>query len=72
VRVVVGGKDGLQVTNRRFHEKLETLGIAHEFHVVPDAPHSPNPVYEGLGDKNWAFYRAALARVAGTPEKANR
>ncbi len=64
VRVAVGGKDGLATTNTRFHELLDKLKIEHDFDIVPDAPHSPNPVYEGLGDKNWAFWRKALARVS--------
>jgi acetyl esterase/lipase len=64
IRVVVGGKDQLQGVNTRYHELLDQLGLKHEFEVVPDAIHSPNPVYDGLGDKNWAFYRTAFARVA--------
>jgi enterochelin esterase-like enzyme len=65
VRIAVGGKDGLVGANTRFHELLERLKIEHDFDVVPDAPHSPNPVYDGLGDKNWSFWRKALARVGG-------
>jgi enterochelin esterase-like enzyme len=65
VRIAVGGKDGLATTNTRYHEHLEKLKIEHDFDIVPDAPHSPNPVYEGLGDKNWEFWRKALARVSG-------
>jgi enterochelin esterase-like enzyme len=63
VRIAVGGKDGLAGANTRFHELLEKLKIEHDFDVVPDANHSPNPVYEGLGEKNWAFWRKALQRV---------
>lgn len=63
VRIAVGGKDGLVGANTRYHELLEKLGIAHDFDIVTDAPHSPNPVYEGLGEKNWTFWRKALARV---------
>ncbi|MSU50363.1 MAG: esterase family protein [Opitutus sp.] len=62
IRVVVGGKDGLKETNTKYHELLDRLGLAHEFHVIADAIHSPNPLYDGLGDQNWSFYRAALAR----------
>lgn len=65
VRVVVGAKDGLLATNRRFHEKLTALGLAHEFREIPDAPHTPNPLYAGLGDDNWKFYTAAFARATG-------
>ncbi len=65
VRIAVGGKDGLVGANTRYHELLDKLKIEHDFDIVPDAPHSPNPVYEGLGDKNWVFWRKALARVSG-------
>jgi endo-1,4-beta-xylanase len=65
IRVVVGDQDGLLGTNRQFHEKLDALGLRHEFHVVPEASHSPNPLYDGLGEKNWTFYRAAWARATG-------
>lgn len=60
VRIAVGGKDGLVGANTHYHELLEKLKIEHDFDIVPDAAHSPNPVYEGLGDKNWAFWRKAL------------
>jgi hypothetical protein len=59
----VGGRDGLKETNTRFHEKLDALGIRHEFHVIPDAIHSPNPLYDGLADENWKFFSAAFART---------
>ena len=62
IRVAVGDKDGLKETNRKYHELLEKLGLAHEFHVVPDAGHSPNPIYDGLDDQNWSFFRASFAR----------
>jgi dienelactone hydrolase len=58
---VVGEKDGLKATNERYHELLQRLGLKHEFHVIPEAIHSPNPLYDGLGDKNWEFLKAALA-----------
>jgi endo-1,4-beta-xylanase len=67
VRVVVGGNDGLKETNTKFHELLTKLGVRHEFHVIADAGHSPNPLYDGLGDENWSFYRAALARENVAP-----
>lgn len=60
IRIAVGGKDRLAAANTRYHELLTKLGIAHAFDVVPDAIHSPNPVYDGLGDRNWDFYRKAF------------
>ncbi|HEY6167225.1 MAG TPA: alpha/beta hydrolase-fold protein, partial [Verrucomicrobiae bacterium] len=67
IRVAVGGKDGLQGTNTKYDELLDKLNLTHDFDVVADAIHSPNPVYEGLGDKNWDFYKRAFAQVA-TPK----
>jgi acetyl esterase/lipase len=60
VRIVVGGKDGLVTTNRAYHALLTGLKIDHEFHVIEDAAHAHPPLYNGLGEKNWEFYRRAL------------
>lgn len=57
---IVTGTTGLSGANTRFHELLVRLGVEHEFHVLPGVPHSPNPIYEGLGDKNWPFYARAF------------
>jgi enterochelin esterase-like enzyme len=59
IRIVTGSK-GLTGTNTKFHELLDRLKLAHEFDVIGNAPHSPNPLYEGLGDKNWRFYATAF------------
>jgi enterochelin esterase-like enzyme len=67
MRIAVGGNDPLQSKNVEFHELLDRLKIEHEFIVIEGAPHSPTPVYAGLGDKNWAFY----AKVFGS-EKTTR
>lgn len=72
VRVVVGGADGLKETNTKFHQKLDSLGIAHEFHIIPDAPHSPNPLYDGLGEANWKFWSASLARTNIAPAEPKK
>lgn len=60
---IVTRTTGLAGANERFHEQLEGLGVPHEFHKIPDAPHSPNPLYAGLGDKNWEFYKKAFSRA---------
>ncbi|MBM3852459.1 MAG: hypothetical protein FJ399_04815 [Verrucomicrobia bacterium] len=51
---------GLGGANEKFHELLDRLGLEHEFYKIPGAPHSPNPLYEGLGDRNWPFYVKAF------------
>lgn len=63
VRVAVGGKDNLLEKNTAYHELLTKLKIEHEFDVVPDAVHNPGQVYDGLGDKTWAFYTKAFAQA---------
>lgn len=57
---------GLAGANEKFHELLDQLGLEHEFYKIPDAPHSPNPLYAGLGERNWPFYFKAFqgARAA--------
>jgi endo-1,4-beta-xylanase len=57
---IVTRTTGLSGTNQKFHEHLERLGLANEFTMIPDAPHSPNPLYDGLGERNWPFYREAF------------
>lgn len=63
VRVAVGGKDNLLEKNTAYHKLLTKLKIAHEFDVIPDAAHNPDQVYDGLGDKTWAFYTKAFAQA---------
>ena len=60
VRITVGSKDPLQRKNREFHELLDRLGIVHGFSVIEGAPHAPAPLYAGLGERNWEFYRTAF------------
>lgn len=63
VRIAVGEKDPLKVANTSLHECLLKHDIKHEFDIVPNAAHSPGPVYQGLGEKNWAFYQAAFGQL---------
>jgi enterochelin esterase-like enzyme len=63
---IVTGSTGLSGGNKRFHEHLEQLGIANEFTTLPDVPHSPNPFYEALSDRNWTFYREAFQAALAT------
>ena len=57
---IVTRTTGLTGANEKFHELLSSLGLEHEFYKIPDAPHSPNPIYEGLGERNWPFYVKAF------------
>jgi hypothetical protein len=57
VRLAVGP---LVAGNRSFHEQLEKLNIVHDYDLF-DVSHNHGEVYDGLGDKNWEFYRRAFA-----------
>jgi len=59
VRQAVGTRDFSRYLSQRFHEHLQSLGIAHDFHVVPDVGHDTPALLAGL--PNAAFYRKALA-----------
>jgi endo-1,4-beta-xylanase len=58
---IVTRTTGLSGANQKYHEHLDRLGLANEFYMIPEAAHSPNPLYDGLGDRNWPFYRKAFA-----------
>jgi S-formylglutathione hydrolase FrmB len=60
VRVVIGDRDETYENNRAFHEHLGALGIPHEWIVLPGVGHNPMAVLQALGDRHWAFYRAAF------------
>jgi enterochelin esterase-like enzyme len=63
IRVVVGDQDELYAHNLAFHEYLTSLEIPHDWMVVAGAGHNPLAVLLALGERNWAFYDAALAKA---------
>ena len=65
IRLWIGGADleWRRERNANFHWLLERLAIAHEYRVIPGVAHAFMPLYEKMGDANWAFYQRALARV---------
>ncbi|MFM7161754.1 MAG: alpha/beta hydrolase, partial [Planctomycetaceae bacterium] len=66
IRQAVGSRDFSLTLNRRFHDRLESLRIAHEFTVVEGVAHDTPTLLAGL--KNAQFYRQALAT---RPQPAN-
>ncbi len=60
VRMVIGSRDETFANNKAFHQYLETLGIPHEWIVLDKVGHSAEAVLRALGDRQWAFYRAAF------------
>lgn len=63
VRIAVGEADGLLGGNTTFHQLLDSLGIAHGFTTHPGVIHSPNPIYDALGEANWPFYTEAFGNA---------
>lgn len=60
VRMVIGSRDETYANNREFHEYLQRLGIPHEWIVLEGVGHDPMATVNALGDRHWAFYRAAF------------
>jgi enterochelin esterase-like enzyme len=65
VRMVIGSRDETFANNQEFHELLNRVGIPHEWIVLDGVRHNALEVLAALGDRHWAFYRAAFA--AGRP-----
>ena len=61
LRLVIGDRDETFGNNQDFHAYLEGLGIPHDWIVLPGVGHDPLQVLTALGDRHWAFYRAAFA-----------
>lgn len=57
LRLVIGELDEMLEINQTFHEHMTSLGIPHDFHVIPDVGHLTMPLFEGLGDELWDFYQ---------------
>jgi enterochelin esterase-like enzyme len=48
IRMAVGDNDALCGRNRRYHELLKDLNIAHEFTILPGVGHDPEAIYAAL------------------------
>jgi enterochelin esterase-like enzyme len=57
VRFAVGA---LVAGNKSFHEQLTKLDIVHDYDAF-EIGHNQGAIYDSLGDKNWEFYKRALA-----------
>jgi len=60
VRQVVGERDFTVALNRDFDAQLTRLKIPHAFVVLPKVSHDALAIFDALGEKNWAFYRAVF------------
>jgi S-formylglutathione hydrolase FrmB len=59
-RQVVGSLDFTLPANEEFRAHVGRLGIAQEYTLVPNVAHDTMALLEGLGERNWAFYRAVF------------
>jgi len=66
IRQAVGSRDFTLDLNRRFHDRLESLKIPHEFTVVEGVAHDTPTLLAGL--KNARFYQQALTPRASPPK----
>ncbi len=64
IRQAIGDRDETFENNRAFHERMQSLGVAHKWSVIPGVGHDPMRLIRALGDDFWAFHRAAFARAA--------
>jgi enterochelin esterase-like enzyme len=60
VRMVIGSRDETYANNAAFHEHLARLAIPHDWIVLAGIGHDPMATLRALGDRHWAFYRAAF------------
>ena len=61
IRQAVGSRDDTGELNRRFHERMTELAIAHDYREVPDVGHDARAVLTALLATDGDFYRRALA-----------
>jgi enterochelin esterase-like enzyme len=60
IRHAVGNSDDTLELNAKFHERMESLKVPHEFAELPEVTHDAKAVLDALGERNGKFYRRAL------------
>lgn len=61
LRILIGEEDFTLPANRAFSDHFRSLGIAHDWAVLPKVGHDALALLRTQGEANWAFYRAALS-----------
>ena len=59
-RQVVGALDFTLPANDDFRAHLTRLAIGHEYTLVPNVGHDTMALFDALGDRNLAYYRAVF------------
>ncbi len=62
VRLVIGSRDETLPANDRFHERLDALGVAHDYTRVPGVGHDALALLTAMGDDYWALFRERFGR----------
>ncbi len=65
IRQAVGTRDDTRELNRRFHERMTALGIAHGYHEIPGVGHDAAAVLAALAAADGDFYRRAVTAASG-------
>lgn len=61
VRIYVGADDGLLTWNRNYHELLNSLGVEHEWGIVPNSSHDIGIVMQNWQGDFFSYYRKLFA-----------
>ena len=61
IRQAVGTRDDTRELNHAFHERMDKLGIAHEYHELTGVGHDARAVLAALAVVDGGFYRRALS-----------
>jgi S-formylglutathione hydrolase FrmB len=60
IRIVIGTEDTMYDNNLLFKGLLDELGIAHQYHELPEIAHTPVPVIQYIINHDPEFYQNAL------------
>lgn len=57
MRIVVGTLDDTRPASLALHQRLDSLGVAHEFVELPGVGHDTMAIFGALAERAWGFYR---------------
>lgn len=60
IRIAIGDRDATLGPNQEFSSLLKRLNIHHTFQVPSNVSHQTMRLLEGMGSRNWSFYRKAF------------
>ena len=70
IRHVVGTRDDTRELNHAFHERMEQVGIAHDYREIAEVGHDARALLAVLARADEAFYRRALGAPLPRGERA--